>query len=300
MRAARQQRLWRHARNSLGVIIFISIAGASILRLTGLVAAHGSEGVPMFGREVSSFTSQLGSRSDAIATNFNSSIESGIGQIQARMVQRDLAIANTLSTAGQQAVAHAVEVPNVVTAPIRQIQPSNKTSDQTAATTQQQTQIPQGGTTKATDSNKNQDKASSKVTVASPQEQTKLAKTMPALPDYRSKSGPPTTPQVTPTGGYSYGQCTYYVAKRRPVGTRWGNARDWMAHAKAEGYLTGSIPVAGAVAWTPQGWYGHVAYVEQVDGGQVLISEMNFAGWNRVSRRWVAATAFGYIYGKPQ
>ena len=72
-----------------------------------------------------------------------------------------------------------------------------------------------------------------------------------------------------------------------------------MMNAKAEGYLTGTIPAAGAIAWTPAGWYGHVAYVERVEGDRVLISEMNFAGWNRVSQRWVAPSAFQYIYSKP-
>lgn len=101
-------------------------------------------------------------------------------------------------------------------------------------------------------------------------------------------------------GHYAYGQCTYYVASRRPVPPNWGNARDWLSRAKAAGYLTGDIPVVGAIAQTTAGRYGHVAYVEAVDGDQVHVAEMNYVGWNKVSHRWVKASAFHYIYGPQQ
>ena len=97
--------------------------------------------------------------------------------------------------------------------------------------------------------------------------------------------------------GYSYGYCTYYVASRRSVPSSWGNANQWLYNARASGFSTGSVPVAGAIAWSGAGYYGHVAYVESVNGNTVTVSEMNFNGaWNRVTSRSVSASSFSYIY----
>jgi len=97
--------------------------------------------------------------------------------------------------------------------------------------------------------------------------------------------------------GYAYGYCTYYVASRRAVPSNWGNANQWYYNAQASGFSVGSTPVAGAIAWTGAGYYGHVAYVESVSGGMVTVSEMNYnGGWNRVSSRTVPASTFRYIY----
>jgi surface antigen len=97
--------------------------------------------------------------------------------------------------------------------------------------------------------------------------------------------------------GYSYGYCTYYVASRRSIPGYWGDARNWYYNAQASGFSVGSVPVAGAVAWTGAGYYGHVAYVESVNGNSVTVSEMNFnGGWNRVSYRTTSASSFRYIY----
>lgn len=97
--------------------------------------------------------------------------------------------------------------------------------------------------------------------------------------------------------GYSFGYCTYYVASRRSVPSSWGNANQWLYNARASGFSTGSVPVAGAIAWSGAGYYGHVAYVESVSGNMVNISEMNFNGnWDRVTTRTVPASSFSYIY----
>jgi len=97
--------------------------------------------------------------------------------------------------------------------------------------------------------------------------------------------------------GYSYGYCTYYVALKRSIPGNWGDARNWYYNAQISGFSVGSVPVAGAIAWTGVGYYGHVAYVESVSGGMVTISEMNgVAGWNRVGYRTVPASTFLYIY----
>lgn len=106
--------------------------------------------------------------------------------------------------------------------------------------------------------------------------------------------------------GYDYGYCTWYAAKRRsdagnPVPSNLGNASTWRSLAQRAGIPTGSTPQAGAVIWTPpRDYYGHVGYVESVDAdGTVHVSEMNTAGWGRVSSKTLSASeaaAYSYIY----
>jgi surface antigen len=113
------------------------------------------------------------------------------------------------------------------------------------------------------------------------------------------------------SGGWSFafGECTWYVATQRQV-TWGGNADQWWANAAAAGYLEGQTPEVGSiVVWGPDVpgesfGYGHVAYVEAVQGNQFEVSEMNFSGvpgggWDRVDYRWVpdGAGYLGFIYG---
>ena len=110
---------------------------------------------------------------------------------------------------------------------------------------------------------------------------------------------------------FAYGFCTYYVATRRCV--PWlGNARSWYIAAAEMGYKEGRIPVAGAIVVFLPGVdgvssEGHVAYVEAVGpaegipAGSFKLSEMNFAGWNRVDYRVISnasADIEGFIYGQ--
>lgn len=116
------------------------------------------------------------------------------------------------------------------------------------------------------------------------------AKPAPAIVSFKPTFG---------SNGYTRGYCTYYVASRRGVPSNWGNASQWYYNAIASGYAVGSTPRPGAIAQTSGGWggYGHVAYVESVNGGMVTVSEMNYnGGWNRVSSRTVPTSAFRYIY----
>lgn len=95
---------------------------------------------------------------------------------------------------------------------------------------------------------------------------------------------------------YSPGYCTWFVASRRPVPSGWGNARNWLANARAAGWATGSTPRVGAIAWTGAGAMGHVALVVAVNGSQVTVQEMNYAGFGVVSSRVANASEFSYIY----
>ncbi len=106
---------------------------------------------------------------------------------------------------------------------------------------------------------------------------------------------------------YAYGYCTYYAynkraAAGRPVGSNWGNATTWAALAMASGFSVDNSPRAGDVFQTSGGWggYGHVGYVEKVNGdGSILVSEMNYAGWNVVSSRTLSrgeASSYNFIH----
>jgi len=100
------------------------------------------------------------------------------------------------------------------------------------------------------------------------------------------------------------GYCTYYVASKMNI-TFGGNAKNWLANAKASGYITGQEPAyrAAVVMTGPKGAmkrYGHVAYVDSVnDNGTITISEMNYDHFNRVDTRTISihdSTIRGYIY----
>ncbi len=99
--------------------------------------------------------------------------------------------------------------------------------------------------------------------------------------------------------GYPYGYCTYYVATRRQVPSSWGDAKQWLGSARRAGYETGSAPAAGAIMVSSESWWGHVSFVESVDGDQITISEMNYKGWGITSRRTLSASSGvvrGFIY----
>lgn len=103
-------------------------------------------------------------------------------------------------------------------------------------------------------------------------------------------------PFGTYSSSYSFGNCTSYVASRIKVPNSWGNARTWYSSAQAAGWQVGLEPRVGAIATTQTGYYGHVAIVEQISGSQVLVSEMNYAGFNIISQRWTSIQEFVYIY----
>lgn len=78
---------------------------------------------------------------------------------------------------------------------------------------------------------------------------------------------------------YTAGQCTYYVFDRAggKAGSLWGNANNWASAAAASGRTVNNTPSAGAIMQSSAGAYGHVAYVEGVNGdGSVRVSEMNY------------------------
>lgn len=98
---------------------------------------------------------------------------------------------------------------------------------------------------------------------------------------------------------FPYGYCTWYVASKRYV--PWGgNAGTWIYNAKAQGYRTGKKPAVGSIVVTTENrYYGHVALVEKVSGDTITVSDMNYVGWGKVSRRTMSASSRvikGFIY----
>ena len=101
-------------------------------------------------------------------------------------------------------------------------------------------------------------------------------------------------PTINSSGGnlYESGQCTWYVKNRRPdIPNSWGDASSWLGNAQAQGWASGTTPVAGAIGWTN----GHVVYIESVSGSTVVISDMNY-DWVAYHTRTVEMPASNYIY----
>jgi surface antigen len=95
--------------------------------------------------------------------------------------------------------------------------------------------------------------------------------------------------------GYEPGQCTFWAKSKRPdIPNNWGNASSWLGNAQAQGWPTGSTPVAGAIGWTPT----HVVYIEAVNSdGTVTYSDMNgrYIAWE-IGSGVRPANYYQYIY----
>jgi hypothetical protein len=67
-----------------------------------------------------------------------------------------------------------------------------------------------------------------------------------------------------------------------------GNAIDWIASAKKQGYPILSTPTPGTIVVYGSGYsqYGHVAVVDSVNNdGTFNVSEMNYNGWDVINQR---------------
>lgn len=89
-----------------------------------------------------------------------------------------------------------------------------------------------------------------------------------------------------PNTPFYYGYCTYYVDQK--VDVPWnGNANQWINKAKSLGYKVDKIPQVGSIVQSNESRYGHVSFIEAVNGNLITVSEMNYIGWNKKSTRTI-------------
>ncbi|KAJ2659269.1 hypothetical protein IWW48_003606 [Coemansia sp. RSA 1200] len=104
-------------------------------------------------------------------------------------------------------------------------------------------------------------------------------------------------------------QCTSFAAwrinKRLGVdfhnkykGPNWGNANTWDDAARESSVAINSKPVAGCIAQTDAGNYGHVAWVTKVTSTSVTVEEYNYNSPLKYGTRTVPKSAFQYIHIK--
>ncbi|HFU3800250.1 TPA: peptidoglycan hydrolase PcsB [Streptococcus suis] len=101
---------------------------------------------------------------------------------------------------------------------------------------------------------------------------------------------------------YPIGECTWGVKSQVSwVGPYWGNANQWVASARAEGFSVGTTPQVGAVAVWVGSAYGHVALVTAVESStNIQVSESNYNGHRYIGnhRGWFnpTTTSEGAVY----
>lgn len=105
------------------------------------------------------------------------------------------------------------------------------------------------------------------------------------------------------TGGYGYRNCTDWVSYRVGVATGnfvpagLGNANQWDDRAPAYGFTVSNTPRAGAAAVSNSGYYGHVMYVESVNGdGTITVSDYNRAGTGKYAITRISPSGLRFVY----
>ena len=105
-----------------------------------------------------------------------------------------------------------------------------------------------------------------------------------------------------PQWNFAYWNCTRYVAQYKNV--NWsGNANQWLRNARAKWHSTWSTPSLWAIVqFSWRGYnpvYWHVWIVIGIDWNNIIVSDMNFASFNKVTTRKVpinSANIDWYIY----
>ena len=170
----------------------------------------------------------------------------------------------------QQVALAQQQAASIVSTPVAQ--PSTET-----VVTSSQSQVVEQSTTVSTPSNSSSSSSSSSSSAASNNAR------------YDAKS-------------YYVGECTWGVKSQVSwVGPYWGNAKQWVASARAEGFSVGTTPQVGAVAVWVGGAYGHVALVTAVESStNIQVSESNYMGRRYIGnhRGWFnpTTTSEGTVY----
>jgi peptidoglycan hydrolase CwlO-like protein len=102
--------------------------------------------------------------------------------------------------------------------------------------------------------------------------------------------------------GYGYRNCTDWVAWRVKttggfVPSGLGNARNWDDRGPSYGFTVSSSPREGAAAVSNYGYYGHVMYVEAVNGdGTITVSDYNRAGTGKYDINVISPSGLRFVY----
>lgn len=89
-------------------------------------------------------------------------------------------------------------------------------------------------------------------------------------------------PNTVDSWGYYTGNCTSFVANRLhnvnhfEVPRAMGNGAQWGAVARSLGYRVDNTPAVDSVAYYTDGVYGHVAWVAEIVGGNIVVEEYNW------------------------
>lgn len=91
--------------------------------------------------------------------------------------------------------------------------------------------------------------------------------------------------------GYCTRQCVSYAAwavkaSGRTAPMFWGNAKNWDDRARAAGIPVYSYPEVGDIAVSNRGQWGHVMYVEAVNGNSIYVSQYNAQLDGHLSYQW--------------
>ena len=149
---------------------------------------------------------------------------------------------------------------------------------------------------------------STETVVTSSQSQVVEQTTTVSTPSNSSSSSPSSSSSAASNNArydaksYYVGECTWGVKSQVSwVGPYWGNANQWVASARAEGFSVGTTPQVGAVAVWVGGAYGHVALVTAVESStNIQVSESNYLGRRYIGnhRGWFnpTTTSEGTVY----
>ena len=149
---------------------------------------------------------------------------------------------------------------------------------------------------------------STETVVTSSQSQVVEQSTTVSTPSNSSSSSPSSSSSAASNNArydaksYYVGECTWGVKSQVSwVGPYWGNANQWVASARAEGFSVGTTPQVGAVAVWVGGAYGHVALVTAVESStNIQVSESNYMGRRYIGnhRGWFnpTTTSEGTVY----
>lgn len=91
--------------------------------------------------------------------------------------------------------------------------------------------------------------------------------------------------------GYCTRQCVSYAAwaveaSGRKAPRYYGNAKNWVAKARANGVQVANVPQRGDVAISTAGTWGHAMYVESVSGNRIYVSQYNQQVNGEFSYQW--------------